>query len=71
MRGRAAIRLATPITGTKIMRPITITIITPTTQGFKQRRHELKNLSIFIALVYTLDLQCNFSSLENIFFYRH
>ena len=56
IRGRTTIRLATPIIGTKITKPITATIIKPTIQGFKHRLQELKNLFIFIALVYTLCL---------------
>ena len=51
IRGKKAIRLATPIIGTKIMSPTMTTIIIPTTQGFKHLLHELKNL--FIAKSYT------------------
>lgn len=51
IRGKKTIRLATPIIGTKITSPIMTPMIIPTTQGFKHRLQELKNL--FIVKFYT------------------
>lgn len=46
IKGRATTKLAMPIIGTKIIRPIIMTSIRAIIQGFKQRRQELKNLFI-------------------------